>query len=129
MELLYSQEIPSLSAWPAWNPGRPHRVSAGKLSLWPLFSLLPRPDCRVHSATSRLLLHENIHDKVLNKVLERAATVSVGDPLRGDSDKSVPGTCMGPLVSGPQRDKVVGFITRVSRALKIVHLRCVTFKF
>lgn len=69
------------------------------------------------SATSRLLLHKSIHDKVVAKILERAASVSVGDPLRGDEEeggaKAV--ACMGPLVSGPQRDKVLGFISRVRR--------------
>lgn len=66
------------------------------------------------SATSRLLLHSKIHDKVVAKILERAASVTVGDPLRGD-EKELEGTCMGPLVSGPQRDKVLGFISRVRR--------------
>ncbi|CAN0270524.1 unnamed protein product [Pylaiella littoralis] len=66
---------------------------------------------QVCSATSRLLLHSNIHDEVVAKVLERAASVTVGDPLRGD-DKEATGQCMGPLVSGPQKDKVLGFISR-----------------
>ncbi|CAN0031366.1 unnamed protein product, partial [Ectocarpus sp. 13 AM-2016] len=66
---------------------------------------------QVCSATSRLLLHSKIHDKVVAKILERAASVTVGGPLRGD-DKEAEGTCMGPLVSGPQRDKVLGFISR-----------------
>lgn len=70
------------------------------------------------SATSRLLLHRNIHDQVMAKVLERARRVSVGDPLREDKDdkddkEGEGATCMGPLVSGPQRDKVLGFISRV----------------
>ncbi|CAM9460686.1 unnamed protein product [Ectocarpus sp. 6 AP-2014] len=66
---------------------------------------------QVCSATSRLLLHSKIHDKVVAKILERAASVTVGGPLRGD-DKEAEGTCMGPLVSGPQRDKVLGFVSR-----------------
>lgn len=65
------------------------------------------------SATSRLLLHKNIHDKVVAKILERAGRVSVGDPLREDGNVGEGATCMGPLVSGPQRDKVLGFISRV----------------
>ena len=72
----------------------------------------------ITSATSRLLLHKNIHDKVVAKILERAGRVSVGDPLRDDKDNDEKegegATCMGPLVSGPQRDKVLGFISRVS---------------
>lgn len=76
--------------------------------------------CYLSSATSRLLLHSNIHDKVVAKILERAASVTVGGPLRGDDKTAdgtcmgpLDGTCMGPLVSGPQRDKVLGFISRV----------------
>lgn len=75
------------------------------------------------SATSRLLLHKNIHDAVLAKILERAGRVSVGDPLREGGDKrkgdeeGEGATCMGPLVSGPQRDKVLGFISRVRMRL------------
>lgn len=41
----------------------------------------------------------------------RAEQISVGDPERRRSDS--PGPCMGPLVSGPQRDKVLGFISKV----------------
>eukprot|EP00903_Cladosiphon_okamuranus_P008338 g8021.t1 len=66
---------------------------------------------QVCSATSRLLLHKNIHDKVVAKILERAGRVSVGSPLRGDKEAEG-ATCMGPLVSGPQRDKVLGFVSR-----------------
>lgn len=74
------------------------------------------------SATSRLLLHKNIHDKVVAKILERAGRISVGDPLRDDEDKKERegATCMGPLVSGPQRDKVLGFISRVRSMVHIL---------
>lgn len=72
------------------------------------------PRTAAPSATSRLLLHDKIHDEVMEKVLKRTATVSVGDPLRGEG-----GSFMGPLVSGPQRDKVLGFISRVSCALEV----------
>ncbi|CAN0526030.1 unnamed protein product, partial [Laminaria digitata] len=65
------------------------------------------------SATSRVLLHSSIYDKVVEKIVEKAATISVGDPFRGE-DKEAKGTCMGPLVSGTQRDKVQGFVERVS---------------
>lgn len=85
------------------------------------FAFLPRT--AAPSATSRLLLHDKIHDEVMEKVLKRTATVSVGDPLRDEGDKSVPGSFMGPLVSGPQRDKVLGFISRVSCALEIIQRR------
>lgn len=63
------------------------------------------------SATSRLLLHSKIYDEVIKKVLDRASSVSVGSPLRPEDKEA--GTYMGPLVSGPQRDKVLGFVSRV----------------
>lgn len=68
-----------------------------------------------NSATSRLLLHKNVRKPIVDKILEVARKVSVGDPLRGDNGTPIPdGTPMGPLVSGAQRDKVLGFISRVS---------------
>ncbi|CAM9216597.1 unnamed protein product [Choristocarpus tenellus] len=44
----------------------------------------------------------------MSAVLKRVAKISVGDPLREEMSD----TCMGPLVSGTQRDKVLGFISR-----------------
>lgn len=73
----------------------------------------PRPPLNC-SATSRLLIQSKIYDQVVGKILDRAASISVGNPLRGE-DEGHAGTCMGPLVSGPQRDKVLGFISRVRR--------------
>ncbi|CAM9749033.1 unnamed protein product, partial [Discosporangium mesarthrocarpum] len=63
---------------------------------------------QVCSATSRVLLHSKVYDDVLDAVLKRASAISVGNPLREET----PGTSMGPLVSGGQRDKVLGFIGR-----------------
>jgi acyl-CoA reductase-like NAD-dependent aldehyde dehydrogenase len=54
-------------------------------------------------STSRLLLHEDIHDKVLDAVTELVSNLRVGDPMREDSD-------MGPLNSAGQLRKVTGFI-------------------
>lgn len=65
------------------------------------------------SATSRLLVQEKIYDEVMDNILDRAASISVGSPLRSE-DKKGSGGFMGPLISGPQRDKVIGFIERVS---------------
>jgi len=54
-------------------------------------------------STSRLLLHEDIHDAVLARVVERVAAIKVGDPLRDDSG-------MGPINSARQYQKVIGFL-------------------
>lgn len=64
------------------------------------------------SATSRLLVQSKIYDQVVSSVVDRASRISVGDPMRRGRD--APGPCMGPLVSGPQKEKVLGFVTRVS---------------
>ncbi len=53
-------------------------------------------------STSRLLLHEDIHDAVLARVVERVAGLKVGDPADPVSD-------MGPLNSRVQYDKVLSF--------------------
>ncbi|WP_315831814.1 aldehyde dehydrogenase family protein [Bradyrhizobium prioriisuperbiae] len=54
-------------------------------------------------STSRLLLHEDIHDAVVERVAARVADLRVGDPSRADTD-------MGPINSADQLRKVVGFI-------------------
>ena len=55
---------------------------------------------QVCSATSRLLVHESIHDDVVAALLAAAADIRTGDPLAD-------GTTMGPLVSAGQRDRVL----------------------
>jgi acyl-CoA reductase-like NAD-dependent aldehyde dehydrogenase len=54
-------------------------------------------------STSRLLLHEDLHDRVLEAVTERVAKLRVGDPMSEDSE-------MGPLNSAGQLRKVMGYI-------------------
>jgi acyl-CoA reductase-like NAD-dependent aldehyde dehydrogenase len=52
---------------------------------------------------SRLLLHESIHDAVLEKVVGHAKALTLGDPL--DTK-----TQLGPLVSRKQRDRVLEYV-------------------
>lgn len=59
-------------------------------------------------STSRLLLHEDIHDAVLARVVERVAALKVGDPADPASD-------MGPLNSRVQYDKVLSFFETARR--------------
>ena len=54
-------------------------------------------------STSRLLIHEDIHDRVLEAVTERVSNLRVGDPMSEESE-------MGPLNSAGQLRKVMGFI-------------------
>ena len=59
---------------------------------------------QVCSATSRLLVHESIHDDVVAALLAAAADIRTGDPLAD-------GTTMGPLVSAGQRDRVLAALS------------------
>ena len=58
---------------------------------------------QVCTAGSRLFLHERIKDQVLDKVVEAAQKVRIGDQLD-------PKTTMGPLISARQKDRVQGYI-------------------
>ncbi|PSH65237.1 aldehyde dehydrogenase family protein [Phyllobacterium sophorae] len=53
-------------------------------------------------STSRLLLHEDIHDAVLERVVERVSKLKIGDPTD-------PATDMGPVNSRIQHEKVLSF--------------------
>ncbi len=60
------------------------------------------------TAGSRLLVHENVHDALLEKLVERASRMQPGDPLD-------PKTRVGPLISQEQLDRVLGYIERGTR--------------
>jgi len=63
---------------------------------------------------SRLYLHEKIHDRFVDKFVETAKKIKVGDP----SDKD---TEMGPVVSKDQRDRIEYFIkTAIDEGAKLV---------
>jgi aldehyde dehydrogenase (NAD+) len=57
----------------------------------------------VCSAGSRLLLHEDIHDEFLEKLVDKARAMRVGDPLD-------PKTEMGAQISQTQLDRILGYI-------------------
>ena len=54
-------------------------------------------------STTRLFLHESIHDEVLARIIQRVQNISIGHPLD-------PQTQMGCLVSEQQYNKVIGYI-------------------
>jgi len=67
-------------------------------------------DC---TAVTRVITHERIYDKVVNRMAEKARQFRLGDPL----DKS---TDMGPLVSERQRERVEAMInTGVQEGAKV----------
>ena len=59
-------------------------------------------------ATTRILAQDGVYDAVREAVCERAAAVAVGPP-------DDPGSGMGPLISGEQRERVEGYLD-VARA-------------
>lgn len=58
---------------------------------------------QVCSAGSRLILEESIHDRFIERMVERAKQIKVGPGLAS-------GTEMGPLVSRDHMEKVLGYI-------------------
>jgi len=57
----------------------------------------------VCNAGSRLLVERSIHDRLMDKLIERAAKLEPGDPLD-------PATRLGALVSKTQMEKVLGYV-------------------
>ena len=65
--------------------------------------------CSLHAGQacilqSRLLLPEQIHDEVVDRLVERARAVKIGDPTDPDVE-------MGPLISSAQRDRVEAHVS------------------
>jgi 1-pyrroline-5-carboxylate dehydrogenase len=58
------------------------------------------------SAASRAILHEDVYDEVLGKVVERAKMLKIGPPRREDGAT----VNVGPVISEPQFEKVSGFV-------------------
>ena len=54
-------------------------------------------------AGSRLIVHEDIHDELIERVAERARTIVLGNPLDGATE-------MGPLANAAQFGKVTGIL-------------------
>jgi aminobutyraldehyde dehydrogenase len=64
-------------------------------------------DC---TAGSRILAGPKIYDALLEKLVPTIESLKVGDPADGDDVE------MGPLISGDQRDRVLGFLERAQGA-------------
>ncbi len=54
-------------------------------------------------AGSRLIVHEDVHDELVERLVERAKTIKLGDPLDPDTE-------MGPVAFRDQLEKVLGLI-------------------
>lgn len=64
---------------------------------------------QICSATSRVLVHDRIHDRFLSRLKEAAEAIPRGDPL-------VAGCRLGPLASARQYKKVTTIVDRAKRA-------------
>src|SRR5262249_43635317 len=73
--------------------------AAVKAALWGVFS----NKGEMCTAASRLLLHDEIHDRFLEQLVDRARNLRLGDPLD-------PATQIGPQISGRQMDRVLDYI-------------------
>ncbi|BDA42516.1 betaine aldehyde dehydrogenase 2 [Coccomyxa sp. Obi] len=58
---------------------------------------------QICSATSRLLVHEDIADAFYARLKQRAENIKIADPLQAD-------TRLGPVISSAQLEKILGFI-------------------
>jgi aldehyde dehydrogenase (NAD+) len=65
------------------------------------------------SAGSRLLVAESVHAEVTQRLAEMFGAVSLG-PALDDPD-------LGPLISGPQRDRVTSYVSAADRGGRIVY--------
>ncbi|ACA18232.1 Aldehyde Dehydrogenase [Methylobacterium sp. 4-46] len=64
---------------------------------------------QVCNAGSRLIVQESVREELLEKVVARARALKPGDPLD-------PETRLGPLVSEPQMERVLGYIRKGQEA-------------
>jgi (Z)-2-((N-methylformamido)methylene)-5-hydroxybutyrolactone dehydrogenase len=54
-------------------------------------------------AGSRLIVHADVHDALIEKVVARASTIKLGNPLEAETE-------MGPVANQPQYEKVLGYL-------------------
>lgn len=54
-------------------------------------------------AGSRLLVHQDVHDALIEKIVARAKTIKLGDPNAADTE-------MGPVANQPQYEKVLSYL-------------------
>ena len=59
-------------------------------------------------AGSRLVVHEDVHDELVERIAERARTIVLGNPLEPDTE-------MGPLANAAQFEKVTGILDAAQR--------------
>ena len=68
-------------------------------------------DC---TASSRVLVHEQAYDDVLGATVEVIEAMKVADPADGEDVE------MGPVISAEQRERVLGFLSRLDEGATVV---------
>ena len=69
-------------------------------------------------AGSRLVVHEDVHDELVERIAERARTIVLGNPVDPDTE-------MGPLANAAQFEKVTGILDAAKRegaTLSLIHI-------
>ncbi len=74
-------------------------AAAAAVSAWGIFF----NQGEMCTAASRLLVHADVHDEVVDRVVKRAGKMPAGDPLD-------PETKMGAIVDAAQLEKVLGYV-------------------
>jgi acyl-CoA reductase-like NAD-dependent aldehyde dehydrogenase len=66
------------------------------------------------AAGSRLLVHESLHDQLVERLVERCKSIRIGDPMSADVD-------MGPLATARQVDRIERLLAQsVEQGAKVV---------
>ena len=66
------------------------------------------------AAGSRLIVHESVHDRLVERLVERCKTIRVGDPMNGDTN-------MGPLATPRQLERIELLLAQsVEQGAKVV---------
>ncbi len=71
---------------------------------------------QVCSAMSRIVVHESVHDDVVENIVELARSLSVGPGI----ERTEFGPNMGPMISLKQRDRAEGMVSDAQRAGAVV---------
>ncbi len=64
---------------------------------------------QICESSTRLLVPEELHDEIVERMVARASTIKLGDPTDFDTD-------MGPLIDRKSRERVQGFVDRAVEA-------------
>jgi aldehyde dehydrogenase (NAD+)/betaine-aldehyde dehydrogenase len=59
---------------------------------------------QICSAASRLVVHRSIREEAVDRIASRAASLRLGPAIEGPD--------LGPVISEPQRDRILGFVER-----------------